>query len=378
MKILVFSPFYPPHTGGLETHCEEFNQKMVKKGFSVVVYTPNIPIQANWDEHQNGIRIIRFPAFEVVANFPVPRFWSPSFWKTLDIIWKMSFDIVISRTRFFITSLIALLYAKRKKVYWVHIEHGSDYVKLASPLKSMVAKIYDLTFGKMVFRTSDINVSISNAVRTFVARFDKRVSPIIYRGIEFSFIDEIDADKTIRDKYEGKIIICTVARLYKWKGIELSIEAIGLLPDEIKKKIIFLVVGDGEDFVRLKQLAGKLPVEMVGKKTRGEVVAILKSSDIYLHSSLPGGGLSTSLLEAMYCQCAIIASPNEGANEIINDDNGVLLKEVSSKEISSAIIDLINNVNKEKSISEQAKKDVSHKFNWEKAIKSYEEIFYAK
>ena len=52
---------------------------------------------------------------------------------------------------------------------------------------------------------------------------------------------------------------------------------------------------------------------MLGGIKWEEAIGILKISDIYIHSSFPGGGLSTSLLEAMNCKCAVIATKNEGA-----------------------------------------------------------------
>lgn len=377
MKILVFCPYYPPHTGGLETHSDEFNKHLAYNGTDVVVFTPNIPVSEKFEEYKyNRVKIIRFPAFEIIPNYPVPKFWNLRFWKSYIALFHSDFDVVISRTRFFFSSLLALIYAKCTKTYWIHIEHGSDFVKLSSPLKSAIAKAYDHTFGRIIFHFSNINISISRAVQCFVAKFDKRLSPIIYRGVDFDSFDTIRPDDAIKQKYGGKIIIATAARLYKWKGIEFSIEAVRHLPEAIKSKIVFLIMGDGEDFKRLKSLTTGLPVEMLGNLPREKVIAILKTSDIYLHSSLPGGGLSTSLLEAMYCGCAVIATKNEGADEIIkNEVNGLLINIPEQDFIAQKITSLINSVEQRKALGEKASHDVCKGFDWYDTIHQYLSTF---
>lgn len=376
MKLLVFSPYYPPHIGGLETHSDEFNQHLSRHGIDVVVFTPHLPISDSLEgELSPSVRVIRYPAFEIISNFPVPKFWQPIFWRQLSVISREDFDFVISRTRFFLSSLLALAFAKCRKLPLIHIEHGSDFVRLSSSFKTFVAKMYDLTAGRLIFRFSNINISISEAVQRFVARFDSRPSPIIYRGIDFTTIDSTPANGTLREKYAGKIILTTVARLYHWKGIEVSIEAIRQLPDVIQSRIIFLIIGDGEDFKRLQSLNDGLPIAMLGRRKNEEVIGILKITDIYLHSSLPGGGLSTSLLEALACGAAVIATRNEGAEEVIEHNrNGTLIETPDPALFRTAIEGLISEPARRDRYGQSAKLSVRERFNWERTAKQYLEI----
>lgn len=378
MKLLVFSPYYPPHIGGLETHADEFNKYLSQQGVDITVFTPQLPKNSPEKETRyDNVTIIRFPAFEIISNYPLPKFWNLKFWKLFSNLFKEKFDITISRTRFFSTSLLALVYAKIKHTKWIHIEHGSDFVQLSSSFKTTVAKLYDYTFGFVIFKFSDLNISISKAVQKFIYKFDKRNSPIICRGLDIQEIDKIQPDLKMKERFNDKIIISFVGRLYKWKGVENSILAIKSLPKEIKEKIVFLIIGDGEDFNHLKNSSRyEESIVMLGNMPREKAVGILKISDIYLHSAFSGGGLSTSLLEAMYCSCAVIATPNEGADEVITDTvNGIIISDNSPKNIADKISELFFSEEKRTLYSKQAQDFITKQFNWTSPISLYEKIF---
>ena len=113
---------------------------------------------------------------------------------------------------------------------------------------------------------------------------------------------------------------------------------------------------------------------MLGNLPREKTVGTLKISDIYLHSAYMGGGLSTSLLEALYCGCAVIATPDEGADEVIeNNKNGFLIERSDAKLIAEKITEVLNkNTAKQK---EAASATVKNKFNWSGSIETYRQIF---
>ena len=315
-KVLVFSPFYPPHMGGLESHSYEFNQRLAKLGNSVFVLTPNIPGVSPHATRENNLIVNRFPAFEIVANYPFPKFWHPEFVRMISDAVKFRPQVVVSRTRFFLTSLMALLYSRIFSVKWVHIEHGSDHVKVSNPLTNLFALSYDLIFGKLIFNTSSVNVAISSSVKKFIQKFDNRDIPVIYRGINTRQIDDIRPNTDISVKNPQKLKFIYTGRLYKWKGVENTIKAISSLPLASRQKIQFFVVGEGEDLLALKAISGP-EIVFMGPQKWENTISMLKACDVYIHSALPGGGLSTSLIEAAYCNLSLIATPNEGAGEII-------------------------------------------------------------
>ncbi|AAB99071.1 TPA: glycosyltransferase family 4 protein [Methanocaldococcus jannaschii] len=384
IKLIIFPGYYIPHIGGLETHVDEFTKHLSEdENYDIYIFAPNIPKYKEFEIRHNNVKVYRYPAFEIIPNYPVPNIFNIKFWRMFFNLYKIDFDIVMTRTRFFSNTLLGFIFAKLrfKKKKLIHVEHGSAFVKLESEFKNKLSYFYDKTIGKLIFKKADYVVAISKAVKNFILENfvnDKDI-PIIYRGLEIEKIESIGEDKKIKEKFKNKIKLCFVGRLYKWKGVENIIKAYVDLPKDLKEKIILIVVGYGEDLERLKKLAGNYlnnGIYFTGKVDFEKAIAIVKASDIYIHSSYKGGGLSSSLLQAMCCGKAIVASPYEGADEVVIDGyNGILLKDNSPEEIKRGIIKLIENNNLRKIYGENAKNFIKENFNWKKSVKEYKKIF---
>ena len=312
MRILVFSPYYPPHIGGLESHADEFNENMAKRGVHITVFTPQIPHTAPQKETLYGsVHILRFPAFELIPKYPFPQFWRPLFWHMLSALSHEQTNIVISRTRFFLTSLIALAYAKTHHLPLIHIEHGSDFVK-HTPLVSFCAKIYDYTFGRLVFSTANVIVANSEATAQFCKKFAPRKEcVVIYRGIAKELIDSTHLNQKVLQMYPHPIIVF-LGRLINGKGVEDLIRAVFPL-----KNYTLLIIGDGPQKKYLQKIArNNSHIVFYGQKERADALSILKAADILVNPSYTEG-LPSSVTEAALCKKAIVATDVGGTREII-------------------------------------------------------------
>lgn len=360
--------------GGLANHAEEFAQAFSSVGSHVTVFAPRLP---GYAEHNSGfdIRIVYYPAREIIPNFPVPAFWRPAFWRAWRSLKDRRYTCVFSRTRFFPISLLALLFAKQAKTPWIHVEHGSAFVKVGNPLVNIFARLYDETLGRLVLTSSNAVVAISRAVQQFVRRWRHGDVPVIYRGLNLSAYDRVAAEPGLRPRYAGKTIVAWSGRMYRWKGVHLILEAIQRLPDHVRQLLQLVLIGDGEDRRRLEDLAKGLPVTFTGALEREAVLSLLKSADIFVHASLPGGGLSTSLLEAMYCGNAVVASPYEGGDEIVVDrQNGLLVRQLAAPALAERIEQLISDSSLRQRLAVAARATVKQRFSWPAVVEQYTKV----
>lgn len=380
--MLILPGYFPPHIGGLETHVDEFAKYLSQDpAFEVSILAPNIPQVSSFEIRYGRVKVFRYPAFELIPNYPVPKLWSRDFWRFFSWAYRTDFDIIMTRTRFFASSLLGLILAKlrRKKRFLLHVEHGSSYVVLTSRIKSGLAHLYDKIFGKLLFRKADLVIAISEAVRTFVEEhFLPGPIPVIRRGIEIEAIASVPPAQWVIRHYEDRFRIGFVGRFFRWKGVANLIQAYFLLPEELRKQTVLFMVGYGEDEMRLKDLAGEALGEGIvftGRVPFEEAIALTKTFDVYVHPSGPGGGLATSLLQAMACGCAIVASPHEGAEELIIDgETGLLLPDNRPESLAKGMEYFFRHPEARDEFGKAAHAFVKDNFSWERQIAKFKQL----
>lgn len=378
MKLLVFSPYYPPHIGGLETHSDEFNKYLSQEGVDITVFTPRLPSDASEIETcHHTVQVIRFPACELIHNYPIPKFWLPKFWQLLTQASNSKPDIIISRTRFFSTSLFALAYAKIKRVPLVHIEHGSDFAQFNGAFKTFLGKIYDCTLGRIVLRYSNTVIANSQASARFVAKLSGRKDcVVIYRGVETENILNIPIDTELKKIYAEKTIIGFIGRLIDGKGVSDLLSTLSLLQ---RNDFVCFIVGSGPELKKLESLVQQKhlhnQVIFFGHQPRDKALSIMKTCDIIINPSYTEG-LPTSVIEAALNQKAIIATNVGGTSEIITgSDDGFLIESKSIHLLKETLETFLSNPNLQQTYGKKAFQKVSEKFSWPQSVNRYMEIF---
>jgi glycosyltransferase involved in cell wall biosynthesis len=365
-KIIVFAPYYYPHVGGLENYARELNKYLVSRGYSITLVTAELPKNTARHEGLEGIDIFRIPSFEIIPNYPIPNFFSLKTYKTIYTIFQNQNDICISHTRFFLISLLALFYAKTKRIRWVHFEHGSDFVKLNNSFSSILAKLYDITLGKLVLRSSSQNVAVSKAAASFVNKFDSRAVKIINFGLDKNdpiFQSRVDNKNNIRDVAR----VTYVGRLIDGKGVDILLEAAASIR---KNEVEYWIVGDGPQRKNLEMLTKKLGIQKIvkfwGQQDHARTIELLRESDIFVLPSYTEG-LSVTMIEAAFCNTAIISTDVGGAPELIEDGiSGYLFKPGDSAKLTSLIQDLVLDERKRRAFSEKLRKKTVNNFGWDK------------
>lgn len=376
INIIQFLPYFPPHKWWVETVWQEIGKYWCKKEYWSFI---NVVFDV-WQENKSNYeldwyKVHLLPSFDIIANFPFPKFWKKQFWVILKELKELQADFVFTHTRFFLSSFIWWKFATKNSIKWVHIEHGSDYVKLWSKLKSKISYIYDKSIWNWIFKRADKLIAISSACKKFIlTEFIDREIGVIYRGLDIELNKEIQIEN-LKNKFDWKIIIWFVWRLLKWKNVDSLVNSYYLLNDNIKDKIQIVIVWDWEELNNLRQLDINNKIYFTWWKSFKEALLLQLQFDIHFHTSSPWWWLATTLLQAMYLWCFIIATPYEWADEvIINWVNWILIENDSVESIKKWIEVWIENIVKKSEYSEINKKIINEKFDWNRNIEKIYEI----
>ncbi len=196
---------------------------------------------------------------------------------------------------------------------------------------------------------------------------DQKIDYIPHGIHDVPFIDP----NFYKDKFgvEGKKVLLTFGLLAPGKGIEQVIKA---LPDIIKKDpdVVFIVLGvthpnvkkhDGESYrLSLEHLACQLGVaEYVAFYNRfvsqKELLEFIGAADIYITPYLQKAQITSGTLAyATGMGKAVISTPYWYAEELLNDDRGVLVPFADASAIAVATLDLLADENKRHAMRRRA------------------------
>ena len=368
LRLLVFSPYFAPHVGGLESYVSDLDDVLLRFGEvdAITVFTPQLPPESPPLERRvGGQLVVRFPAFELIPNFPVPKIWSRAFWSALRSTRPRSHDVFVSHTRFFLSSMFALGAARALRRPLLHVEHGSDYVQLNRRAPRAAARIYDRVLGRLLLRHADRVIAISHAAAAFVYRLARRESTVVHRGMWIERLDAAPPDEGVRDWAAPRAIVTFVGRLIDGKGVADLLNAFARLTGE---PAVLCIVGDGPRRTELELLAERLEitprVRFLGYLPEERAWGVMRSSDIVVNPSYTEG-LPTSVLEAALMGKAVLATDVGGTREIVaNREGGLLVEPHDIDGLRSCLDQLLADADLRAGLGSVARADTAGRFDW--------------
>jgi len=266
--------------------------------------------------------------------------------------------------------LSAWVVKKYFKTPYLVYGRGSD-VYGSWPLKKIISKV--------VLRTADAVVALSENMRREIKNIEQRDVIIIPNGIElgrFQYESKDSIRKTLKFNDEDKIIIF-VGNLRKVKGVEYLIESMKEITEK-EKNAKLIILGDGEERSDLEELVSTLfmdkYIKFLGRISNESIPKYMMASDLFV---LPSVSESFGIvnLEAMASGLPIVATKVGGVPEIIKENiNGLLVEPRNSIDLSLKIIKLLHNQPLAKKISNNNKSYVKN-FSWVSVILKLNNVY---
>jgi glycosyltransferase involved in cell wall biosynthesis len=361
MNILIFAGYYHPHIGGYIKNIHELAKRLVGEGYEIAVVTCNTE-SLEPSETIDGVLIQRLPSLKLLGGtFPVPK---PSFHLLSFLFSKSDYDVVVTQTRFFVTSLVGMLYAKIHKLPLVHVERGTCHSVVSNRLVSLVARIYDHTMGTAIVKAAKLNVCVSESARTFVLHLGGKDTMVVYNGVDMPTHTDL-----VKITYVGRLVYA--------KGVQDLIRAFELCCNP-NDQLRLVIIGDGNYRKRLERQARASQygnrILFYGELEHDSVMEMLATSDIFVNPSY-SEGLPTSVMEAASLGLPIIATDVGGTSEIIiHKESGLLIQPHDIVQLSGALESLILNQDWARQLGAKASNKMGEKFNWGRITQQWDEL----
>lgn len=349
--------------GGGPKHVDDLINNLSPEYELYLASPEGVPFYNKWKSNARIKEIFKIPfrAFSVKSFFGLIRFAK-----------RNKIDIIHSHGRG------AGIYARMLKIFLpnaraVHTVHGfffQDY----SPIKRLTATLVEKILAPFTERVIAVSNGEKSNMRAFNIWKPDRIE-VIYNGVESYQPEESPA--ALRAKLQlplDKFIVISMVRFNSLKNIGMTLDIAGRLIDH--KNILFLIVGDGEEFSAMQELRNKKNLQNVALPGFKEnVLEYMKASDVYLSTSIREG-MPISLIEACMLGVPIIASNVTGNNEIAADGiNGFLFKLDDVETPVNKILRLSADKEEARRLSANAVEIYGQKFTIKKMTQKVEEIY---
>lgn len=375
MKIAQITPYFLPHTGGVERYVYNLSKNLIRDGHTVEVITSNVPEGRALDV-VDGIPVRRLKCIGEPLRNPLV----PSIIFLFDELKK--FDIIHVHNLYSSLALSIPLLKKFCKIPLVLTHHGQ--LIYGEPVKDTCVKIYEKSIQKIILKSVDNAVVLSESDAQYISssglnKGNIKILPNAINPGDFTKYMNVDTTEFIAKYHlEGRKRILFVGAVTNRKGIPTLIKSIPLLLKKVlKEEVVFVIVGSGENLSDARALARDLGVEshvvFTGRLPFVELIQAYRSSDLFVLPSL-SEGLPTSILEAMYFGLPVVSTDIPGVRDHFSDF-ALLVLPRDEKALADAIHTLLEDGGLTKSLSQKGKALVTSQYTWECVTGEYETLY---
>jgi len=172
---------------------------------------------------------------------------------------------------------------------------------------------------------------------------------ILPNAVELGAYGAGEKDPALLQRYGlgGRTVLLTLGRLAAseaYKGVDEVLELLPWLAERVPE-IAYLVVGDGDDRLRLEEKAGRLGVAgrviFTGFVAEEEKAAHYRLADAYVMPGR-GEGFGFVFLEALACGLPVLGSKLDGSREALRDGAlGVLVDPRDPEELKQGLLEVL-------------------------------------
>jgi len=233
----------------------------------------------------------------------------------------------------------------------------------------------------LVNKRYDYVIANSHVVKKYTCqreRLSEDKVKVIYNGVDIPGHDVNERPSIFRNHPANTIWICVVASLTSVKRHDLFVRALSQISDRCSElppvRAVFL--GEGSQETEVSQLARDL-----GVQEKIEFVGAVNNVGHYLQNCDIGvlcsdrEGLSNAILEYMSYKLPVVATHTGGNSELVTNETGRCVPVGDAQAIADAVVSLVENPAKRRSLGLAGYRRVSTEFSWTSAIENIQAYY---
>lgn len=392
-KILVLTSTFPRWKNDSEPAFVFELSRRLNAAFDVTILAPRSPGSKD-KETMAGLRVIRFAYFirrwENLATHSggilnrlranpfnyllVPFFLLGQIWALVRLLGRGKFDLIHAHWLIPQGLIVAVgLFLTKQKIPLICTSHGGDLFALRGTIFQQLKR--------WVMERSQALTVVSQAMRSIILDMGINLDKIavISMGVDLRNIF-VPGNESHRSNNE----ILFVGRLVEVKGVDVLLKA---MPKVLQTHpdIHLTIAGDGPLKPKLKELAVNLGI--VDRIDFLGMMEQTKLPDLYRWAALAvfpfiatksgvQEGFGLVVLEAMGCNCPVIAGDLPAIHDsIVHEKRGLLVDLGNSENLAGAILRVLQDKDLCLRMAEMARKYVLEHYDWEVVVEKYAGLY---
>ncbi len=342
-RILIFSlGYYPEMVGGAEIALKEITDRIAPADAEFDMVTLRYNSLLPHFEKIGNVNVYRIgftkksPSAEELLQFPMylTKVWYPigAFFKALSLERKNNYTAVWSMMSYMGFPAVFLKFFYPRLKFILTLQEGDTVEHITARRRiRLVSFLY-----RQIFKKASIVQVISNYLGDFARNMGYQGKiEVIPNGVDLQHFSqnypqaELEQFTQKLGKKTGDVFLVTSSRLVEKNAVEDIINALPLLPENVK----LLIAGNGPLEKTLKQKVADLKltdrVIFLGYIAHAELPKYLKVSDIFIRPSL-SEGMGNSFIEAMAAEIPVIGTAVGGITDFLKDGETGLVVEVKN------------------------------------------------
>lgn len=273
----------------------------------------------------------------------------------------------------------------------IHSHHrmAALYARLISMLKPKVKRVYtahNVFYNKKRLTRFSLTgseiVAVGKGVRQNLIDFyslDSKNIIVIHNAVENKKLEKPNMNAELEQlKKEGYILIGSIGRLSEQKGMDVFLKGLKkLLKQKQNKKIMAIIIGDGEEREYLKELSIQLDISenVLFLGYQNNIFELISQLDFVVLASR-WEGLPLTPIETFSVGKTIVASDIPGNNEVVKDGaTGLLFEVENDQELANKMEFLIDNPSEKISLEKEAMIFFNKTYDYKKFQKNYTNLY---